>query len=82
MAKYINQINNTLIKLIEVWSCFWERFFKNIWLDCEQHEKNQYKKKEHKHHSLMFERLRQLPYYLSVTDPLIIPEIFIFLSCR
>ena len=30
----------------------------------------------------MFRMLRQLSYYLNITGPLIIPFIFIFLSCR
>ena len=30
----------------------------------------------------MFRVLRSLSYYLNVTDPLIIPMNFIFLSCR
>ena len=30
----------------------------------------------------MFKILKSLSYYLNVTDPLIIPMIFVFLSCR
>ena len=52
------------------------------WLNCEQHGKNQYKKKEHNQHSSVFKVLRWLSYYFNGTDPLIIPTIFIFLSCR
>ena len=51
------------------------------WLDCEQYRKNKCKKKEHKQHSSLFEVLRWPSYYLNVIDPLIIPLIFIFLSC-
>ena len=36
-------------------------------------QKNQYKKKEH--------NFEQLSYQLNVTDPFLIPMIFIFLSC-
>ena len=39
-------------------------------------------KKEHNHHSLVFKVLRQLSNNLNVTDILIIPLIFFFLSCR
>ena len=41
-------------------------------LDCKEYGKNQYKKRE----------LSQLSYDLNVTDPLIIPLIFMFLSWR
>ena len=43
-----------------------------ILLDCKEYGKNQYKKRE----------LSQLSYDLNVTDPLIIPLIFMFLSWR
>ena len=49
-------------------------------LNCEQYGKKEYEK-EHQHSSL-FNVLRQLLYNLNVTDTLIIPFIFIFLSCR
>ena len=44
--------SNILVKLMEVWSCFfenlWIKFFWNyLRLDSEQYGKNQYKKKEH-----------------------------------
>ena len=32
--------------------------------------------------SSVFKGLRQLPYFLNVTDPLIIPVILIFFSCH
>ena len=42
----------------------------------------EYRKKKHKvQQGSVFEMLRRLSYYLNVTDPLIIPIIFIFLSC-
>ena len=34
--KVVNPWSNTLVKLMEVSSCFSERFFKISWLDCEQ----------------------------------------------
>ena len=52
------------------------------WLDCEQCGKNHYKENEHNQHSLVFNVLRKLSYYSNVTDPLIIPMIFTFLSCH
>ena len=58
------------------------RFFIISWLDCEQHGKNQYRKKEHNQHGSVFKALRQLSYFVNVTDPLIIPMILIFLSCH
>ena len=42
---------------------------------------NKYKKKEQKQYNSLFKILRSLSYYLNVTDPLIIPLIFVFLSC-
>ena len=50
--------------------------------DFEQYGKKQYKKKEHNQQSVMIKVLWQLSYYLNVTDPLIIPLIFLLLSCR
>ena len=52
------------------------------WLDCEQYGKKQYKKKEHNQHTSMFKVLRILSFYFNITHPLIIPMIFIFLSCE
>ena len=39
-SKVVSPWSNTLFKLIEVWSCFSERFFKICWLNCEQYRKN------------------------------------------
>ena len=60
---------------------FFGKIFKIIWLYCEQYGKNKYKKKEQKQYNSLFKILRSLSYYLNVTDPLIIPLIFVFLSC-
>ena len=71
---------------MKVWSCLSEiqgkRFFKISGLDCELYGENKYKKKEHNKRSLVFKVLRQLSYYLNFAGPLIIPMIFIFVSCR
>ena len=40
------------------------------------------RKNAHNQHNSVLKVLRQLSYYLYVTNPLIIPLIFIFLSCR
>ena len=65
---------------MEVRSCFPEIFLKLVGSIVNNTE-NKYKKKEHKQHSLLFKVLRSLSYYSNVTDPSIIPWIFIFLSC-
>ena len=56
-----------------------------IWeysLECEYYWKNQYKKEEYHQNSSVFIVLRQLSYYLNITDPLIIPLSFTFLFCH
>ena len=57
------------------------RFSFLCWLNCEQYGKNQYNKKEHNQHSSVFKVLNNFSCCLNVTDPLIIPVIYIFLSC-
>ena len=52
------------------------RFFKLVG-SIEQYGKNHYKKKEHNQHISVL----QVSHYLNVKDPLIIPLIFIILSC-
>ena len=73
MVKYISQVNGVLMM-------FLGKILLICWLYFEQHGKNKYKKKEHKQPSSIFKVLRYL--YLNVTDPLIIPLIFIFSSYR
>ena len=58
------------------------RFLKISCLNCGQCGENQYRKKEHNQHGSVFKALRQLSYFVNVTDPLIIPMILIFLSCH
>ena len=58
------------------------RFLKISCLNCGQCGENQYRKKEHNQRGSVFKALRQLLYFVNVTDPLIIPMILIFLSCH
>ena len=58
------------------------RFLKISCLNCGQCGENQYRKKEHNQHGSVFKALRQLSYFVNVTDPLIISMILIFLSCH
>ena len=56
-------------------------FFKISWLDCEQYGKNHYKKKMQSI-LLRVQSVKITFILLDVTGPLLIPLIFLYLSCR
>ena len=56
-------------------------FFKISWLDCEQYGKNHYKKRTQSI-LLRVQSVKITFILLEVTDPLLIPLIFLYLSCR
>ena len=78
-VKYISQINRGLIMFFTKSR---DTFFKIIWMAwLWTIGKTRYKKNEHNQHSSVFKVLRSHSYSLNVTDSLLIPVIFIFLSC-
>ena len=56
-------------------------FFKISWLDCEQYGKNHYKKRMQSI-LLRVQSVKITFILLDVTGPLLIPLIFLYLSCR